>query len=312
MRLSRFKTFVTSYYFPEITKDTGYLYNLYHPYKTKLAQIYWWLYKNCVFVRLCTAIKEEKLDFPYKLIKAIEKNNSIMSFGMGSPGREQKISILGFDPVIQIPFFAKFAQKPKAMELSKNEIEVLKKLQSSGLVPVLYHYKIADNYVFLKTECIKGKRPSSVSLTNEIIDILLSLVRIEYTNTENSNQYLKFCFSHGDFCPWNIIQTEEKLRLIDWEMAKYRPFGYDLFTYIFQPFFLLHPQNKIQNILQENISWINTYFNFFQIKDWDIYLIYFVDSKLNEEIEKHNIKLIQGYQLLNDYIKNTVSVSLNI
>ena len=300
----RFKTFTTTYYFPPINKDRRYMYNLYSAYGGIISKTYWWLFRCFLLIRKLTAVKETQLDFPYQQIKKVEKNNSSMSFNMGSPGMEQKISMLGFDETSQNPFFAKFAQKKQAMLLSKNEISVLKQLQSTNLVPILYQSEITDNYVFLKTECIKGKRPSSTKMTEEVLDVLFSLAKYNLTTTVD-NSDLKYSLSHGDFCPWNFIETaDSKLRLIDWEMAVDKPLGYDLFTYIFQPAFLLQPEKTIEKIVEENKNWINLYFTTFEIADWRCYLADFTERKLTEETRKQNERLILTYQVLKNYLEN--------
>lgn len=269
------------------------MYGLYSAYGGKLSKIYWWLFRNIPLVRAINAVKEGELGFPYAQIKVLEKNNSIMSFNMGSPGVENKISILGYDRVIAKPFFAKFSQKPKAIELSRNELVILNELQYSGLVPQIYDSSITQDVVFFKTEYVKGTRPESIVIDSGILEmlILLSAHSLQHTETHELQQ----CLSHGDFCPWNLLVENDKLRLIDWEMAANRPLGYDLFTYIFQPAFLLSPQKSSEEVLEANKNWIVEYFTHFNISEWKPYLANFVEHKLTEEIKKQNQKLINHY-----------------
>lgn len=292
MNLYRFKTFTTSYYFPEVSNDKKYLYGLYSPYGGKLSRLYWYLFTHFSLVRKLTKVREEDLDFPYDLIKKAERNDSLMSFNLGSPGREQKISILGYDHSLQQRFFAKFSQKPDARALSINEIEVLKKLQGTGLVPALYPHEINDEYVFLKTACINGARPTGVSMNTELLHLLFSLADISAKGPDE-NAELRYAFAHGDFCPWNMLVTEGGLRLIDWEMAADRPLGYDLFTYIFQTAFLLNPSAGLQELLAKNKDWVVDYFTHFGIGDWKPYLASFTDYKIEKMRQTDNQGLLQ-------------------
>jgi hypothetical protein len=185
------------------------------------------------------------------------------------------------------------------MELSKNEISILKQLNGSGFTPLLFDSRIAPDYVYLKTEYIKGKRLENTALTKEVMALSLRLSQLNFTNSINNG--LCISISHGDFCPWNFLENKGVLRLIDWEMAMPRPLGYDLFTYIFQPVFLLCPKEPIKAILKKNKIWIDYYFNSFDIKDWTDYLTYFAGTKLSMETQKNNMKLIAHYRRLKKY-----------
>jgi hypothetical protein len=276
------------------------MYGLYSADGGRIAKIYWRLFRNSKIVRRINAIDEKKLDFPYSLIKEIAGTNTLMSFNMGSPGDEQKISILGYDNQIKQPFFAKFAQKSKATELSKNEINILQQLDGSGFTPLLLDSRITSDYIYLKTEYIKGTRLENTTLTKQITELSIRLAQKYFTNDTNND--LQISMSHGDFCPWNFLDDKGVLRLIDWEMAMPRPLGYDLFTYIFQPTFLLYPKESIEDILQKNKIWIDYYFNSFGIKNRNDYLADFVGTKLSMETQINNIKLMEHYKRLKNYI----------
>jgi tRNA A-37 threonylcarbamoyl transferase component Bud32 len=269
------------------------MYGLYSAYGG-ITKIYWWLFRNCKLIRWINRIDEKDLDFPYTLIKEIDGTDALMSFNTGHPGEEQKISILGYDNQIRQPFFVKFSQKPEAMELSRNEINILKQLSGSGFTPALLADCITPEYVYLKTEYVKGKRLESTTLTKDITALSIRLSQLSLTN--NTDTGLQASMSHGDFCPWNFLENEGDLRLIDWEMAAIRPLGYDLFTYIFQPAFLLFPKESIENIIKKNTIWIDGYFSSFDIKNWIDYLIAFADAKLSMGTQNNNIKLVKYYQ----------------
>jgi hypothetical protein len=298
MKLYKFKTFTTSYYFPSLNKDQKYMYGLYSAYGW-ITGTYWWLFRNSNTIKWINRMDEKDLDFPYALIRATDGTDALMSFNMGSPGEEQKISILGYDNQSRQAFFAKFAQKPKAMELCRNEINILKQLSGSGFTPALLAEHVSDEYVYFKTEYVEGKRPEKTALTEEITVLSIRLSQLNLATDTGSG--LQVSMSHGDFCPWNFLNNNGVLRLIDWEMAAIRPLGYDLFTYIFQPAFLLFPKESVEAVLQKNRIWIDSYFDSFDIKNWTDYLFAFADAKLARETQKDNMKLVRHYQRLKDY-----------
>lgn len=280
MKYYRFKTHTTSYYFPELKKNQSYMYGLYSAYGSKIVKLYWWVFKNCFLVRTLHTVNEKNFTFPYELIKTVEGENSLMAFNMGSPGTEQKISILGYDYSTQSPFFAKFSQKKRAMELSKNEIRILTALKDTGIATTLFDYKITDSYVFLKTECVQGTRPQSRNINEKVVEIAIQLSKIHLTDLKEKEN-IRYSFSHGDFCPWNFLICDGNLRLIDWEMAADRPLGYDIFTYLFQTSFLFE-EKALTDILKTNESYINAYFQAFDTIDYYPYLKEFVNFKLKE------------------------------
>ena len=51
---------------------------------------------------------------------------------------------------------------------------------------------------------------------------------------------IPIAYSHGDFTPWNMYLSRDRLYLYDWEMASlYRPMLFDLFHFIFQTHVLI-------------------------------------------------------------------------
>ena len=57
--------------------------------------------------------------------------------------------------------------------------------------------------------------------------------------------------AHGDFTPWNMYLTKEKIHVYDWEMSSVdMPLLYDVFHYVFQNNILIK-QNKYESIQNE-------------------------------------------------------------
>lgn len=299
MNYFRFKTFTTAYYFPKLNADQQYMYGLYSPYGGKLSRVYWWLFRKSRLVRNFTTVKEDTLPFPYQKIMQIDGTDCLMSFNMGSPGVEQKISILGYDNKSGKPFFAKFSQKSAALKLTENEIKVYRLLSDTGLTPKLLGYKVGEGYAYLKAEFVPGKRPESRGFTEEIVKLCISLVSYHLDKSKECDG-LKQSLSHGDFCPWNMLCHEGKIRLIDWELADERPLGYDLFTYICNVSALFEPETSLMAQIDRNENYINSYFSNLGIEDYTPYLRSFAKSKYEYEASKGNSTLAVPYrQLLN-------------
>lgn len=302
MTYFRFKTFTTSYYFPKLNTDQQYMYGLYSAYGGKLSKLYWSWFKKYSIVRALTAVNEDKLPFHYQQIKEADGTDCLMSFNMGSPGVEQKISILGYDNQNHTPFFAKFSQKPIAKKLTINEIDIYKTLKSTQLTPKLLDYKINENYVYLKAEYIKGERPKSKKVTSEILTLCLKLKNYHLTTKKNDENGLLLALSHGDFCPWNILMYKNQMKLIDWELAKDRPLGFDLFTYICQVSLLFNPECELLQVINEHNILIEQYFTDCGVKDYLPYLKSFATEKANYEKNKGNSKAFEKYHRLKNIL----------
>lgn len=298
MKLYRFKTFTTSYYFPHLDSSLQYMYGLYSPYGGRLSKIYWWLFQHSSVVRALTSVNEKDLEFPYSKIKASDGNDTLMSFNMGSPGVEQKISILGYDNKLNIPFFAKFSQKPRAMALTRNEVLVYRLLDGTGLTPRLLKAVDTEDYVYLKAEYINGIRPKSRNITQEILHLCLPLASRHLTEQRTDANGLKMGLSHGDFCPWNVLVSNDQIRLIDWELATDRTLGYDLFTYICQVSILFEPDKDLLLAIDESMEYVKAYFSTLGISDYKPYLKAFAEQKWVYEESKENIKLSRKYKAL--------------
>ena len=271
MTLYLFKTFRTSYLFPRMTKELEYMYGLYQTYGGALSRIYWWLFRRCALVRMLNACDGEKAGFPYSRIVSLEGKGSLMAFNLGTPGPDQKIRILGYDQEKKVPFFAKYSEKPGAIAFTKNEAATLQVLKGTNLAPELFEVKELDDCIWMRTSFVQGKHLSSMSLTEEIVDLALSLSKYHLSDQTTNEEGLRLSLSHGDFCPWNMLVNEGRLQLIDWEMAADRPLGYDIFKYVCQISLLFTPEKPLIETIKENQTLINNYFTQCGIENWDAY-----------------------------------------
>lgn len=278
MTLYRFKTFRTSYFFPRMTKELEYMYGLYPTYGGALSRIYWWLFRRCALVRMLNACDGEKSGFPYSRIVSLEGKGSLMAFNLGTPGSEQKISILGYDREKKEPFFAKYSEKPGAMALTKNEVATLQILNGTMLAPELLEVKEQEDGIWMRTSFVQGEHPATKALTEEVVELAVSLSRHHLTEQTADANGLLLSLSHGDFCPWNMLVDAGRLQLIDWEMAADRPLGYDLFKYVCQCARLFTPDKDYHVAIEENREMISRYFLAFGIADWRAYEDDFLSS----------------------------------
>lgn len=218
-----------------------------------------------------------------------------MSFNLGTPGDEQKISMLGYVPSSGEEFFAKYSAKETAKLLSRNEIKTLQMLHGSGLAPTLLSSADSGDAVFFRTTRTVGKACTSFELTDDIVELLCKLSAVDADGCEAGT-----CFSHGDFCPWNMLEQEDgSINLIDWEMAGVRPLGYDLFMFlIHSPLIMGRNADLVSASLNVNDSKIHRYFSSLGIEDYTQCLLSFLRLRIKEEREKRNQSMVESYNAL--------------
>jgi len=289
----RFKTRTTSYFFPRLVKENRFVYSLYGSYCGLVGKLYWWLFRHCSLVRGFSKVDSSVVE-DYQLLQNLLGSDSVFGINYGTPSPDQKKSILGVDARGK-RFFAKLASKENAKKLSSNEIFVYQKLAGSGLVPALFDSKVTDEYVFLKTECVEGDHIHGQVAEESVLKILLQLSSCHYASGSNQDD-LRTCFSHGDFCPWNMLECDGVLKIIDWEMAGERHLGHDLFTYIFQTSFLLKKEESLENVMQKNRTLIDSYFESAGVNDWEPYLKDFALLKIEEFTRKQNSYMLARYK----------------
>lgn len=295
MILYQFKTFRTSYFFPSPKKEYKFLYNLYTPYGGKLSKFYWWLFRHCYLVRSVNRVNIDNANSPIARIIHFCPKGCVMSFNMGTPGPEQKISCLGIG-ADKKRFFAKYSEKEGAKTLSRNEIRVLSLLKGSGLTPELYDYHEDKEYIFFRTSCVSGHNPVCIQLNNDLIALAININKIQLN--DNQSNGLLSGLSHGDFTPWNVLIDSGTYRMIDWEMADIRELGYDVFTYITHVNALINQGNSLNQAIKDNKDYIDYYFKEFGVLDWQPYLKAFVQRRINYEIAKGNTEHAKKFEEL--------------
>lgn len=236
---------------------------------------------------------------PEKEIRKIIGLKPLMAFNTGTPGPEQKITGLGWNK--KNYFFIKYAQTPLAIKNVVNEHNILSQLSGFDFVPQIQTFFQDEKQVLLKTDVLIGTRLGNVALNETILNCLYKLSELSITLNNRYTSSTKTIFSHGDFCPWNMMEQDGQILLFDWEMGGEYPLGYDVFTFLFQTHFLLEPEKPIQSVLSENKEIIEQYFNHFKISDWNMYLTAFSKVKVELEKKKGAKGLLSQYKNLLEY-----------
>ncbi len=236
---------------------------------------------------------------PEKTIKSLHSENAVLAFNLGTPGPEQKITVLGIDDGRM--FFTKFAESTIARVNINNEGNILGQLYHLDFVPQILQKHSGDNFDALTTSVFEGVRYPAAPLNEEILSLLFQLRKTKIDAPAHYEGGLRFSFAHGDFCPWNMMISESKIKVFDWEMAGFYPEGYDLFYYIFQTSFLLSPKKRITKILNMNRHFYDYFFAELAIDNWRPYLIEFARIKFNLEKEKQDQILAPRYSELLRY-----------
>ncbi|MDQ3193097.1 MAG: phosphotransferase [Bacteroidota bacterium] len=276
--------------------------NFYQPY-TLGGSVIWFLWKNFSLIRKLCRTNEPEIIFPFERINKYCPKTSILAFNKGTPGPEQKITILGIDIKTQEEFFIKYAESAIARANVQNEAYILQQLSHLDFVPKLKVVIENSEYTLIKTNVLHGNRTSQYNLDKKLLNVLLEFTTLNVVSQKKFETGLNTCFSHGDFCPWNIMINDGKIIVYDWEMAGNYPFGYDLFTYIFQMAFLISPKKGIDSLLQQNLNLIQEYFNYLEILKWNPYLLAFAQVKLQLETKKNNLRLMEQYNRILKYAK---------
>jgi phosphotransferase family enzyme len=137
-----------------------------------------------------------------------------------------------------------FVGSVEASSLSMDSVVLLKKFQE--LVPhatdliLLQHpfVKKTEQYVSDLIRSLEATRVGGPVLPNrDSTKIKEFLHLIVDSLSPKGNVPLYHVFTHGDFCPENMLETQLGIKIFDWEGAKYRTALFDFYSYFFyRPF----------------------------------------------------------------------------
>jgi len=290
--------FKPQYFFPKAFQKHQVFISFFKPY-SRIGKISWALFRTFELYRMCFGKTNIEAFIPENEIRKIIGLETLMAFNTGTPGPEQKITGLGWDK--NNYFFIKYAKTPLSIKNVLNEHNILRKISGLNFVPKIQIFYQDEKQVLLKTDVLVGTRLGNVSLNKSLLNCLYKLSEISINSANEYMPSVNTVFSHGDFCPWNMMEHDGQILLFDWEMGGEYPLGYDVFTFLFQTHFLLQPEKSIQFVLSENKVVIDQYFNHFKIYDWNIYLTAFSNVKVSLESNKSVKGMLPQYKSLLEY-----------
>ena len=164
----------------------------------------------------------------------------------------------------------------KALELEQISIpEITQEMSNDGIVMKALHNGSKTQLKTLTSvhingikelleKSIKYEKLSQTSFYTEILDQLHFLrnnpslaTRETLDKLENLHQeiathsYYSTSIAHGDFAPWNMNISDQRLNLYDWEMAVFgAPLFYDLFHFVYQSEILVK-RNNIETLARQ-------------------------------------------------------------
>lgn len=288
------------YYFPTDFKRYIIFNDFFSAY-TMLGRISWFLFFNFKVYRNCFRINLSQVNIPLSTIESFLGGSPNMAYNIGSPGLDRKLTGIGISNGEEI--FIKVAQTNRSLTNVRNEIAVLQLLKHRLDVPRLLGSMNTADLTIMKTNVIKGRTLLDRRLNEPMLKLIYSVNSENILGGQTRKKGLIWCFSHGDFCPWNIMSSEEGYRILDWEMAGQHPLGYDLFTFIFQPYFLLERDLNIGKELEKCRTYIASYFALFSVNDYNPYLISFARIRIEIEQAKKSSLLLYKYKRLLEYVR---------
>ncbi len=227
-------------------------------------------------------------------------NDDLFQINLGTAGPEQKTTIIKHGPDLSTTFY-KLGNKDLAKQLIENEYHILSELEGKFHSPKALEFRQAKDFLVLETSYVFADKLTETKLNDSILDLLIEIS--QYKTQTNKN--LKTCFSHGDFCPWNLLKHKEQLYIIDWEMASERPLGDDLFTYIFQTAILLDKAPDFNKLIETNRKYITEYFSMHEIKEIKQYLQAFLEQKIDIENKKSATSILtKQYQIFHNQLNH--------
>ncbi len=281
------------YFFSLNLMQNNNFYFLYSPlsYSTK---IFWGLLLISNFFRLLFTCNQNSLPIEIKkIIKILDLKDASFQVKRGTHGPDQKITLVRHSRS-KTTFF-KIGSTERGIELIKKEFDVLNGLKGRFNAPNTLNFYFKDGFQFMETDYIIAPKVKSIMMNEFVYDYIVNITSFNF----NSQGIYYKSFNHGDCCPWNFLQLDENnVLLIDWELAGDYILGYDLFTFIFQPPYLLTPSKSNEAIIGSNINWIRRFFNHFNVENCKDYLNIFVNSKLEYETKKG-----KDSQLIHRYIQ---------
>jgi hypothetical protein len=147
-----------------------------------------------------------------------------------------------------------------------------------------------------------SRRESTEREFNKIqsfLDSVIGRLRVE------GNCDVQLVFTHGDFCPANMLNTRHGIRIIDWEGTKYRSALFDFYSYFFyRPVSMKIPVTQLVSEINEALPFViaslakktptiaNSLRQFEKVYLW-IYYIEEICQEVEREMTDKNLPMVE-------------------
>ena len=213
----------------------------------------------------------------------------------GTPGIER--SVTGLFSNKESWKFYKISTSVFSAQLLKNEIEFMQLFGALDFVPrVIQSGQLADHFWFI-SEFLEGEKVSPEIPADALFALLkkLNMLPVPAIKQKEGKPLLQ-CWSHGDFCSWNILLCGNTLRVVDWEKADIRCIGHDLFTFVIQQKLVLNSYTTLRETLNEYKYAFDNFFSDLAVSSWDLYLEDFLTERISMERKSMNSYLVERYE----------------
>ena len=196
---------------------------------------------------------------------------------IGTTGLSSKyILVLSSESIID-ELFLKKAATPSARNMVQNEINTLTLLENEKNLSFVFPQILKSGGDWMLIKEVRGRfgrHTDWTDLHTKFVRDMYSLPKERAITGEHFDyqdastflpllpEYVELFPSHGDFTPWNTSLRDNRLGVIDWELYRLRPFGYD-FCHFHVQYMVMNTDlrsDEIYNKLSDNTEKIYTIF----------------------------------------------------
>lgn len=203
------------------------------PYQKFTAQIYDIQYNIIAYAKISSCyLSKRLLDIESKILEKLRSNDynffcipQLIYYGSLS---KSKYILIQTKPPKEIKLY----KKKLGMLHINSLVELFKSTLRGGYDGTSYSNNLFKQFKDIKVNFEKNNRCFKIiEKFNNKISFLLG------------NSKITLGLSHGDFAPWNILCSKDKLFIFDWEFSEFRLPLWDVYYYIFQENFTINKLN---------------------------------------------------------------------
>ncbi len=133
------------------------------------------------------------------------------------------------------------------------------------ITPIINFIKEIDYFTIerpFKENLVIERSLKNIFLKENLIEITKSskLLQVLLFNffKKNENNFFLLSPAHGDFTPWNVFYSKnEKIIILDWELADTHPLFYDYFHFKIQPLIMLTNLSSDEILNKLDLNYLN-------------------------------------------------------